>query len=311
MNITKTYITQNDCFQAGRTIVPKGIMVHSTATPGIMAEEWYNRWNKPNIEKAVHAFVDDRMVCQHLPWNHRAWHAGDSANNTHIAFELCEPADWQTNGDYFAACYQNGVQLAAYLCKQYALTPQEIVSHKEGYRLGIASNHGDPDHWWRHFGYTMEQFRRDVAAVLAGQSVTVTVTVTPPTLRSGDEGEAVKALQQRLNDLRERLALNFEPLLTDGIFGANTRKGVVSFQTARNLVPDGIVGVLTHAALAVDYGDLNGDGAVTAADALTVLRYTVGKTQLTADQIKAGDLTADGKVNAPDAAKILKRTVGK
>ncbi len=311
MNITQTYITKNDCFQAGRTIVPKGIMVHSTATPGIMAEAWYNRWNKPNIEKAVHAFVDDRMVCQHLPWNHRAWHAGDSANNTHIAFELCEPADWQTDRAYFAACYQNGVQLAAYLCKQYALKPKDIVSHKEGYGLGIASNHGDPEHWWRHFGYTMEQFRRDVAAVLAGQSVTVAVTVTPPTLQAGDKGESVKVLQQQLNEMRKRLALDFDPLLTDGIFGANTRQGVLAFQAARKLAADGIVGVLTHAALAVAYGDLNRDGQVPAADALTVLQHSVGKVRLTADQITAGDLNADGKVNAADAAEILKRTVGK
>ena len=34
MDIRTCYLTQNDCYRAGRTITPKGIMVHSTATPG-------------------------------------------------------------------------------------------------------------------------------------------------------------------------------------------------------------------------------------------------------------------------------------
>ena len=29
---------------------------------------------------------------QTLPWDHRGWHAGGSANNTHIGFEICEDA---------------------------------------------------------------------------------------------------------------------------------------------------------------------------------------------------------------------------
>ena len=37
-----------------------------------------------------------------------------------------------------------------------------VVSHKEGAALGIASNHGDPNHWWDKFGVTMDGFRADV-----------------------------------------------------------------------------------------------------------------------------------------------------
>jgi len=39
-----------------------------------------------------------------------------------------------------------------------------IVSHKEGCAMGIASNHGDPDHLWKGLGlsYTMDGFRSDV-----------------------------------------------------------------------------------------------------------------------------------------------------
>ncbi|MCL2030512.1 MAG: N-acetylmuramoyl-L-alanine amidase [Oscillospiraceae bacterium] len=97
MNISQQFLTQNDCYKANRAITPRGVMVHSTAAPGVMAGAWPARWNKPRIEVAVHAFLDDRGVVQTLPWTLRGWHCGaaysggPSANNTHIAFEICEP----------------------------------------------------------------------------------------------------------------------------------------------------------------------------------------------------------------------------
>ena len=40
---------------------------------------------------AVHAFVQADGTCyQTLPWNYRAWHAGGSANNSHIGIEMTE-----------------------------------------------------------------------------------------------------------------------------------------------------------------------------------------------------------------------------
>ena len=311
MNLQQTFITQNDCYKAGRTISPKGIMVHSTATPGVMASSWFARWNRPNHAVAVHAFVDHQMVCQHLPWNHRAWHCADQGNNTHIAFELCEPSDWKTNADYFTACYKNAVELAAYLCRLYGMNETHIISHKEGHQKGIASNHGDPDHWWGLFGVTMDTFRRDVKNALEGNPISVTVATPQPTLQEGSTGEAVTALQKRLNHMKIALALAFNTLEEDGIFGKKTREAVRAFQTARNLAVDGIVGPLTHSALAISYGDVDSDGAVGAKDALVVLQTVVGKHSLTSDAAKAADLNADGKVSATDANLILRRVVGK
>ena len=94
--ITTRYMTKNDCYKAGKTIKPQGIMVHSTAAPGVMAEALRGQWDKGGVDKAVHAMVDDKGVLQTLPWDRRGWHAGTgtsgrSANDTHIAFEVCEP----------------------------------------------------------------------------------------------------------------------------------------------------------------------------------------------------------------------------
>lgn len=93
MDIKQTFITKNPCYQSGRKIKPKGIMVHSTATPGVMAGSWFDRWNNEKTGVAVHAFLDDKEVYQHLPWEMRAWHCGGSGNDTHISFEICEPLD--------------------------------------------------------------------------------------------------------------------------------------------------------------------------------------------------------------------------
>lgn len=311
MNLQQTYITKNDCYQAGRTITPKGIMVHSTATPGVMAPSWYSRWNRADLAVAVHAFVDDTVVCQHLPWNHRAWHCADSGNNTHIAFEMCEPTDWKTNQTYFTACYQNAVELTAYLCRLYSLNENHVISHKEGYQKGIASNHGDPEHWWTHFGYTMDMFRADVKRKLADKPITVTPVILPQTVQQGDSGDAVASLQKRLNHMQIALALAFNPLTVDGIFGAKTREAVRAFQTARKLSVDGIAGPKTWAALGYNYGDVNADGKVNAADALNVLQAVVGKRTFDASQQKTADMDADGKVGAQDANLILRRTVNK
>ncbi|MBR4868653.1 MAG: N-acetylmuramoyl-L-alanine amidase [Clostridia bacterium] len=311
MNLQKTFITKNDCYKAGRTITPKGIMVHSTATPGVMAQSWFSRWNRADLAVAVHAFVDDTVVCQHLPWNHRAWHCADSGNNTHIAFEMCEPSDWKTNKEYFVACYKNAVELAAHLCRIYNLTVKNIISHKEGHQQGIASNHSDPEHWWSHFGYSMDNFRADVKKALSGNPVTVTVVAATPTLQMGSSGSAVTALQKRLNFMRIALNLAFQPLEEDGVFGAKTKEAVRAFQAARKLTVDGIAGPNTHKALGFHYGDVNNDGKVASDDALAVLRSAVGKQALTETQKQTADLNADGKTNATDAQEILKRTVKK
>ena len=61
------------------------------------------------------------------------------------------------------------VELFAKLCRAYDLDPMTaIISHAEGAKQGIASNHGDPEHLWKGLGmdYTMDKFRRAVQAKL-------------------------------------------------------------------------------------------------------------------------------------------------
>ena len=193
MNLHKCILTENDCYRAGRTIKPKGVMVHSTGANNPNLRRYVqpddgtlgrntagNHWNRPGVQKCVHAFVGldkDGNVASYetLPWHWRGWHCGDAANNTHIAFEICE--DGLEDGEYFRRVYREAVELTAYLCRLYGLDPLKpgvVIDHKEGHDLGIASGHGDVEHWFPRHGKTMDDFRRDVDKELKGGEEDVT-----------------------------------------------------------------------------------------------------------------------------------------
>lgn len=57
---------------------------------------------------------------------------------------------------------------AAWLCQEYGMSVSNIISHKEGARMGIASSHGDPENWMVLFGDSMDLFRADVSRMLGG-----------------------------------------------------------------------------------------------------------------------------------------------
>ncbi len=193
MKLVESLLTKNPCYTAGKKITVKGLMLHSVGCSQPKASVFINSWNKETYDRAcVHAFIDgnDGTVYQTLPWDHRGWHGGGSSNDTHIGVEMCEPACIKYTGGATFTCsdkaeaiavakrtYEAAVELFAMLCTKYGLDPLAdgvIVSHAEGHKSGIASNHADPEHLWNQLdmGYTMDGFRNDVKK-------TMQVEVTP------------------------------------------------------------------------------------------------------------------------------------
>ena len=187
MEITKAILTENPCYKAGKTIKVKGLMLHSVGCPQPSAMVFVKSWNSADYNRAcVHAFIDGNTggVYQTLPWDHKGWHSGGSLNNTHIGIEMCEPSYIKyTSGSKFTCSdtakataivertYKSAVELFAHLCREYSLNPLAdgvILSHSEGYKRGLASNHGDPEHLWKglELPYTMDGFRQDVKAAM-------------------------------------------------------------------------------------------------------------------------------------------------
>ena len=278
MKLVESILTKNPCYAAGRKITVKGLMLHSIGCPQPSAEVLVKNWNRADHGVCVHAFVDGNTgtVYQTLPWNQRASHGGGSSNNTHIGVEMCEPGCIKyTNGAVFTCSdvrtakavaqrtYEAAVELFAMLCKKYSLNPLTdgvIVSHAEGYKRGIASNHGDPEHLWKQLGmgYTMDTFREAVKAAM-GKTVAVetapakaetskgesTVNIELAVLRYGDKGEQVKALQRMLYAMGYDLGNS----KIDGDFGKKTCTAVKAYQTKNKLEADGVVGKNTWSKL--------------------------------------------------------------
>lgn len=193
MRLFKQYLTRNDCYRTGAILAPAGIMVHSTGAnnpnlsryvPGddiIGRNVNENHWDQTNAEyyarfgqtldKCVHAFIGKTAdgsiaTVQTLPWDMRGWHAGKRVgNDQYIGFEICE--DGLDDLEYLAKVFQEAVELCAMLCREFGLDPmKDIICHAEGHRKGLASNHGDVEHWFSRFGITMDGFCLAVAATM-------------------------------------------------------------------------------------------------------------------------------------------------
>ena len=96
-------------------------------------------------------------------------------------------------------------------------------------------------------------------------------------------------------------------------------KGKVSLKTGENTVKvtctaaSGVKRTYTikitrkAASQTMQQGDVNGDKYLTVVDALLMLRYNAGKTQLDSAQLKRADMNGDGKVDVIDALTLLKK----
>ena len=208
-NMLTCMLTENDCFKSGRKITPAGIIVHSTgcnnpyvkryvqpvaSTPdGVLLQallgknKYGNSWNQSSDamgrQVCVHGFIgkledDTPAIVQTLPWNHRGWHAGGTANNSYIGFEMCE--DGLEDADYLATVYELAAQLCAWLCHEYGIDVKNVIGHYEAHARGIASNHGDPRNWFKPHGLSMDNFRERVSQLLSGAEAEEPPVITVP-----------------------------------------------------------------------------------------------------------------------------------
>lgn len=157
-------------------------MLHSIGCAQPDAAKIANYWNSylpGGKEVCCHGVVDTQSFYQTLPFDVRGWHCGGKGNNSYIGIEATEPeCIVYKDGADFSVCnkekayehiiktYNNAVLLFADLCIQYDLDPLKngvVISHSEGYKRGIASNHADVEHLWNEFGLTMDGFRLSVA----------------------------------------------------------------------------------------------------------------------------------------------------
>ena len=202
LNIVENILTKNDCYRKGDTIKPIGMQLHTIGTAQNTSSALASYWNQPGVEACVHYCVDaetEELVRHFLPDNRRSWGDGGFGNGNLITVELME-SDYMkytgganytvTNESKFKAdvtrAYNTAVYFFAYKCKQYGWNPLEkmsnglyrISSHDEGRRLGLSTAHVDPTHIWNRYGWTMDQFRRDVKKVMDGGEISINTDIS-------------------------------------------------------------------------------------------------------------------------------------
>ena len=218
MEIIQCYQTKNPCYRKGTPMKPVGIVVHSTGANNphlcryvdcperLGVNRYGNHWNRPEAATLVHGAIGlDKegfvTVVNTLPYTMAAWGVGKGSRGSynydptgHIQFEMCE--DDLTDPSYVDQVMGTAVAYCAWLCREYGLAAESIVSHKEAHALGYASNHGDPENWMGRFGMTMEDFRARVRAKLKGEVAIMGKVVNRDELVAWIDAHAVEVEEQ-------------------------------------------------------------------------------------------------------------------
>lgn len=195
LNIIKAYAVKNLCYIAAQKMVPQGIVVHSTgannpnlkryvdAVDEVGVNQYSNHWNTATpggMKVCVHAFIGyDKSgqirVAEILPLNICCWGVGKgkkgsyNTNPAYIQFEICE--EGLNDKTYYQKAFAVAAEYCAQLCREHNISIDNIVGHCEANKKGYGSNHGDPEHWMKKFGETMDDFRNKVSEILKTKEV--------------------------------------------------------------------------------------------------------------------------------------------
>lgn len=140
-----------------------------------------NDWNRPGLRVCVHAFLGRTAdgayaACKTLDYTQPCWGAGSGKNGScngcqngrtmpplYIQFEMIE--DERGDPAHARALYELALRFCAARLREF---PQirlgDVISHREAYLRGMASDHGDPESWWKRCGlpFTMDGFRAEL-----------------------------------------------------------------------------------------------------------------------------------------------------
>ena len=194
MDTIVAYATNNLCYQAAQPLTVKGLLIHSTGANNPNLKRYVNcpsecgdnpnknYWDVPKPEGyklCVHGFIGydkNKKVrfAKILPYSTACWGCGNGAKgsynynpNGHVQIELCE--DNLIDSAYFKKVWNVTVEWCVDMCKKYKLNPLQegvLVGHAEAHKLGYASGHADPDHWFKRHGKSMNDLRAEVASKL-------------------------------------------------------------------------------------------------------------------------------------------------
>lgn len=237
--------TNSTCYKGAGIMTVKGVLWHSTGANNpwlkryvqpsdnasdkdkwlkLLGKNQYgNDWNHIYMNAGLNAWIGklaDGTVTtvQTMPWNYRPWGCGagskGSLNSSHIQFEIAE--DSLNDKVYFDKVYKEACELTAYLCVMYNLDPYGtttingvkvpvILCHKDSYDLGMGSGHADVYHWFKKYGKTMDDVRRDVAALMKKSGASSTAKPSASTPSSPSASSEIYRIRKSWNDTKSQI----------------------------------------------------------------------------------------------------------
>lgn len=238
------YATKNRAYQSGRRISDHdGSVNHSVGCAQPSVEVFYKLMNDTDASWGVNAILGDfhlgeGRILVTMPLDARPWGCGKgkkgSWNNTHIQWEICEPAghtyaggtmigyNVEKNQGYFDRMWEMLVAWNVYVIHELGYPVSGIADHRESYLAGYGSNHGDVAHWFPKHGKSMDDLRKEVEAILNYVEPEAPAPTEPTT--STEESDMPKEEIEKL--FREMLAEYFAGLQDNdcGEFSAEARK---------------------------------------------------------------------------------------
>lgn len=145
-------------------LVPIGIVLHETATPGATAQNEFLYFNGGDRGASAHGFVDWNGYIQTIPYDEVAWHAGYTANHKYIGIEMCHA----TNKADFDKVWDNTVEIVVDLINKCGFSINELTTHNEVSLRWRETDHTDPIGYFKKFGKTFEDFKNDVIVHMNG-----------------------------------------------------------------------------------------------------------------------------------------------
>lgn len=177
------------------------------------------------------------------------------------------------------------VHLSAFICQRYGLDVDRIIAHRDvpGAQTLCC---GDA------FYGKLSALRDEVASALAnGVDGGSGPSGDYPTVRLGDEGDAVRRVQVTLD------VIGHDPGAADGVFGPATEKALREYQSSLGTGVDGIAGPRTWGALATHHA---AGSTVSSGDSGTEVEYL----QRGLKAASGVDLAADGQFGDQTEAAV-------
>ena len=153
----------------GTIIAPRGIVVHDTDDPGATAQNLHDYWNtSPQAQASAHYVIDWDSIIRLIPENEKAWHAGKTANNLYLSFEMCVPASH--DAVKFQAVWDKAVWLTADILKRHNWSIDVLFTHNDISNMYRETDHTDPIAYFKEYEKSWVDFKNDTSIALKGEA---------------------------------------------------------------------------------------------------------------------------------------------